>query len=317
VRSLPSRKTLSGTGAGGNPNLHFGWVGNPKMNLRHDIANTPLRRRIFGGYRHADVEVLAAHWRSAVDLLEGEVNRAKERAAELEIDLRATRTRLEGYVAREAELNKGLANAHALAQEIEDRAEANARRVVQEAEERATELRAEAFARIAATGDQIDDLLHARDALLGSVRAAVAEFDALLTRIDHGRATAPPAETPAQPSEPLVAPPVLDEQQVTAHVTAPDADRLYEGHVEVDAGPFIDFAALSSFERALARIRGVADVYVRRFVDDRATIEVTLGEPTLLVRVMAADLPFGFDVQSMDSEGLALTLHALPPLKVG
>jgi hypothetical protein len=107
------------------------------------------------------------------------------------------------------------------------------------------------------------------------------------------------------------------EEPARAPSTAPDADRLYEGRIEVDAGPFLDFAALSSFERALGRIRGVADVYVRRFIDDRAMIEVTLGESTPLVRVMATDLPFGFDVQSMDEEGLALTLHALPPLKVG
>lgn len=291
------------------------------MTLRHDINNSPLRRRFFGGYRPADVEVLAALWRSAVDSLESEVNRGKERAAELDLDLRALRARLESYIAREAELNKALANAHAHAHDIEERAQANARRLVQEAEERATELRAEAFARIAATGEQIDDLLHARDALVASVRASVGELDSLLVRIDRSHAIAPRAETPAnasaqahQPQTPQQAP---QEQPVRAPVTGPDADRLYEGRVEVDAGPFLDFPALSSFERALAGISGVADVYVRRFVDDRATIEVTLGEPTLLVSVMAADLPFGFDVQSIDGEGLALTLHALPPLKVG
>jgi hypothetical protein len=282
------------------------------MTLRHDISNTPLRRRIFGGYRPADVEVLAARWRSAVDLLEGEVNRGKERAAELEIDLRALRTRLESYISREAELNKALANAHAHAQEIEERAAANARRVVQEAEERAVEVRAEAFARIAATGEQIDDLLRARDSILNSVRSAAGELDSLLARIDRGQGGVPRPEAPASAPEPTP-----QEQPVRAPVSAPDADRLYEGRIEVDAGPFLDFAALSSFERALGGIRGVADVYVRRFVDDRATIEVTLGEPTSLVRVMASDLPFGFDVQSMDEEGLALTLHALPPLKVG
>jgi hypothetical protein len=299
------------------------------MTLRHDITNTPLRRRIFGGYRPSDVEVLAARWRSAVDLLEGEVNRAKERSAEHELDLRVLRTRLESYIAREAELNKALANVHAHAEEIEERAKANARRIVMEAEERAAELRSEASARIAATGEQIDDLLHARDALMTSVRATVGEFNALLATIDQGHVSAPRAEAPAAPASELPqtyqapAPqhtepePAPQEHHVRAHVSAVEPDRMYEGRVEVDAGPFVDFAALSSFERALARIGGVTDVYVRRFVDDRATIEVTLGEPTLLVRALAADLPFGFDVQSMDDEGLALTLHALPPLKVG
>jgi hypothetical protein len=288
------------------------------MTLPADITNTPLRRRIFGGYRPADVELLATRWRSAVELLESELNRARERAAELEIDLRALRTRLESYVAREAALNDALANADAKAQDIEDHAHTIARRIVQEAEERAIELRSEAYGRIAATGEQIDDLLHARDALLGSARAAVGEFESLLQRIDRGQVRADPRiEVPATVPVETHQPPARQEQHVRAHLSTTDADRLYEGRVEVDAGPFLDFAALSSFERALARIRGVADVYVRRFVDDRATIEVTLGEPTLLVRVMAADLPFGFDVQSVDDEGLALTLHDLPPLTVG
>ena len=291
------------------------------MTLRHDINNSPLRRRFFGGYRPGDVEVLAARWKTAVDLLEVEVNRGKERAAELEIDIRELRVRLESYVAREAELNKALANAHAHALEIEEEAQADARRLVRDAEERATELRAEAFARIAATGEQIDDLLHARDALVASVRASVGELDSLLTRIDRSYTSAPRAETPAsasaQAQQPVVAKPAPRKQPVRATVSTSDADRLYEGRVEVDAGPFVDFPALSSFERALGGMSGVADVYVRRFVDDRATIEVTLGEPTLLVSVMAADLPFGFDVQSMDDEGLAVTLHALPPLKAG
>lgn len=299
-----------------DPNLDSESVTNP-LTLRHEINNSPLRRRFFGGYRPGDVEVLAALWKTAVDRLEAELDRGKERAAELEIDRRELRARLESYIAREAELNTALANANAHAQEIEDRAQANARRLVQDAEERATELRAEAFARIASTGEQIDDLLHARDALVASVRASVAELDTLLARIDRSYTSAPRAETPASSSAQPPQAPAPREQPVRTTVTAPDADRLYEGRVEVDAGPFLDFPALSSFERALAGMSGVADVYVRRFVDDRATIEVTLREPTLLVSVMAADLPFGFDVQSMDDEGLALTLHALPPLKVG
>jgi hypothetical protein len=290
------------------------------MTLRHDISDSPLRRRLLGGYRPTDVAALAVRWRAVVDRLETELEHATGRAAELEEDVRTLRTRLESYISREAELNTALGDAQAHAHAIEEQARANARRTVQEAEGRAAELRAEAFARIATTGDQIDDLLRARDSLLGSVRAAVSEFDAILARIDRGQ---PPAPQPdAAPDEQRPAPQpapanTADGEPARATVTAPDADRVYEGRVELDAGPFLDFAELSSFERALTRIQGVADVYVRRFVEDRATIEVTLGEPTLLVRVLAADLPFGFDVQSMDDEGLEMTLHALPPLKVG
>ena len=57
---------------------------------------------------------------------------------------------------------------------------------------------------------------------------------------------------------------------------------VFETRLELDAGPFSDFAALSAFERALAHLPKVEDVYVRRLADDRALIELTLNKVATL-----------------------------------
>jgi len=280
------------------------------------LKSLPLRRKLFGGYKVADVQLLIAHWRNAVDRMEREMVRAGERAAELEVELHAMRTRLESYIAREAEVNRALMNIHAQAEEIEEQARRQARKTLQEAEERAAEMRSEAVARVATTGQQIDELLQVRESLLGAMRSAISEFERFVARIERGEpapapsqpqaATGSPASkvTPA-PETPPPPPPVQPSLQPQSRID----DRLFEGRVELDAGPFVDFASLSAFERSLGRIGNVADVYVRRFSDDRALIEVTLAQPTPLLRAIVNSLPYTIEVHETYEGRLVLAVH--------
>ena len=102
----------------------------------------------------------------------------------------------------------------------------------------------------------------------------------------------PPAQAPAPP----------------AHAAADDP--VFETHVELDAGPFADFASLSAFERALAHLPRVDDVYVRRLADDRALIELTLSEPAALLATMRDSLRYQLDVRSATRSSLVLNVYA-------
>ena len=72
-----------------------------------------------------------------------------------------------------------------------------------------------------------------------------------------------------------------------------------------DGGKDADFTALSAFERSLARIPNVADVYVRWFTGDRALIDLVLSEPARLVVAMRS-LPYGVNVTGIDDHRIGL-----------
>jgi hypothetical protein len=83
--------------------------------------------------------------------------------------------------------------------------------------------------------------------------------------------------------------------------------------VELDVGPFADFAALSAFERSLVHLAKVEDVYVRRLADDRALIELTLSEPAPLLQTMRETLPYSIDVRSANRTRLVVNVTAQQP----
>jgi hypothetical protein len=85
---------------------------------------------------------------------------------------------------------------------------------------------------------------------------------------------------------------------------------MFDGRVELLVGPFDDFASLSAFERALGSLPKIEDVYIRRFADDRATIDVTLQEPASLIEDMTKRLPYRLDVQHADVDRIAVTVSA-------
>jgi hypothetical protein len=139
------------------------------------------------------------------------------------------------------------------------------------------------------------------------------------------RPSAPRSARPDVPEEPPAAAPPPPEASAPATVddpldSAPDvavpaqADSPREPtpsfgrQVEIDVGPFGDFAALSAFERAVAGLPGVESVFVRRFLNDRAIVEVSAVAELPLVDALRDGLPFDFDLDRAEGDWLRITL---------
>jgi DNA repair exonuclease SbcCD ATPase subunit len=295
-----------------------------RANLAVESFNDiPLRRALFRGYRASDVRLVTAYWRAAMDRLESEVRHAAERATELEVELRILRTRLEEYVRRETEVKKALADVEARAVEVEADAKARAREVVREAEEHAARLRSEALARLTRTGEELERLLAARESFVTSIRAALDQIEPALRGVEAAPARPQPSATAPEQTAPA---PEQAEETSDVGETAPlaeelrrravegdERERVYEGRVELDVGPFDDFGELSSFARTIRRIPGVVDVDVGAFADDRATLGLTLGAPVVLGRALAETVPSVFRIDAAEERRLAITLAADVP----
>jgi cell division septum initiation protein DivIVA len=288
------------------------------------VDDIPLRRALFRGYRASDVHLVAAYWRAAMDRLESEVRHAAERATELEVELRILRTRLEEYVRRETEVKKALADVEARALGLEADAKAQAREVVREAEEHAARLRGEALERLTRTGEELERLLAARESFVTSIRAALNQIEPALRGVETAAPARPePSAPPLEPAAPAPerleeesdegeAAPLADELRRRA-VEGDERERVYEGRVELDVGPFDDFGELSSFARTIRRIPGVVDVDVGAFSDDRATLGLTLGAPVVLARALGETVPAAFRIDAAEERRLAITLAADVP----
>ena len=85
---------------------------------------------------------------------------------------------------------------------------------------------------------------------------------------------------------------------------------MFETRVELEAGPFSDFAALRAFELSLAQLPKMEDVYVRRVGEDRAVIELTLSESAPLLQTMRELLPYSLVVRSANSSKLVVDVAA-------
>jgi hypothetical protein len=287
--------------------------------VTESFNDIPLRRSLFRGYRAADVHLMAAYWRAAMDRLESEIKHATERATELEVELRILRTRLEEYVRRETEVKQALADVEARALAIEADAKARALEVVRDAEEHAARLRGEALQRLTQAGAELERLLIARESFVTSIRAALDSIEPALRGVETAAPTAqeqapPPAEKPVamEPSDEEDAAPLADDLRRRA-LESEERERVYDGRVELDVGTFDDFGELSAFARTIRRIPGVVDVDVGAFADGRATLGITLGVPVVLGRALAETVPAAFAVDSASERSLAITLAADAP----
>ena len=262
-----------------------------------------LRLRLLG-YSRRKVEVALAEGRMAVEQLREQAQQLQEQIARLGGDNERMRGELEATRAREHELQRMRVAAEQNAVAIEEDARSRARAIVADAEERAAQARGEASLRAEEASRQIDELLHVREGIAAAMRAAMQRLEREVARIERGELeTQAEHEQPAEISEPHA-----------AHA-APRADgdgRVFDPAVELDAGPFADFAELSSFERALGRMPKVQDVYIRRFADERATIELTLVEPAPLLDLLHDVMPLDFDVVAATSSSLKLTVASVP-----
>lgn len=81
--------------------------------------------------------------------------------------------------------------------------------------------------------------------------------------------------------------------------------------VELDAGPFADLDSVFGFERELASLADVDDVYVRTISGDRATIELTTAQDALLDVLIRAQLPYSVDVRDRSTGRLVIDVQAV------
>jgi hypothetical protein len=96
--------------------------------------------------------------------------------------------------------------------------------------------------------------------------------------------------------------------------TAPVEDASADAaptRVELDAGPFADLDSVFGFERDLASLADVDDVYVRTISGDRATIELTTAQAGLLDVLIRAQLPYSADVRERSSGRLVIDVQAI------
>jgi hypothetical protein len=165
------------------------------------------------------------------------------------------------------------------------------------------------------------ELRRFRDRLERFARDLAAEYDALLGRVMSGLTSAPPPADTAPPAHAATSPTTpadpapgadLPEAGPTAAEPIPAApaspeDVLFEGRVELGAGPFYDIASLSAFERGLASLPYVEEASVRRFEASHAVVDVRLAAPVALVRELRRTLESGFSVREVADGRVLLT----------
>ena len=83
--------------------------------------------------------------------------------------------------------------------------------------------------------------------------------------------------------------------------------------VEVEVGPFNDFAQLTLFEDAAAGIDGASEITVKRFSAGRATVSMNLENPIDLLRELEERAPFDFVVRDTRRDGLVLDVDEDAP----
>jgi hypothetical protein len=241
-----------------------------------DFSSPKLRRAWLSGYRTADVEVLLAQFRMRVTGLGRELDNLKDR-----------------LLRTESERNEARAVANELSAEREVAIRAGRTQVEQMLEEArldAARIRAAAALEEERTRTRVEELLKLRDTLATTIRSVTRDFERTMDGVEE------PAQTP-EPEPAPVLPQVL---------RAPHTGDLFDRRVELEAGPFEDFASLAAFEQALGGLSKVEDVYIRRFEGDQATMEVTLHEPAHLLDEMTARLPYRLTVDVAEHDRIAV-----------
>ncbi|MGI8421517.1 MAG: DivIVA domain-containing protein [Gaiellaceae bacterium] len=262
-----------------------------------DPPSTPQLRRTWAGYRVADVDLLLAQFGSRVSQLWSESQSLSSRLEQVESQRAELELRLGEAHKREIELVRKAGRIHAECEQELDAARDEAGAILDEARLDVARLRGDAALQAETARAQVDELLRLRDTLSATMRVLIRDFEALVGCIDRGESPPASARPHAAP-----APPAAEPATSTAN------GDVFDGHVELDAGPFNDFASLSAFERALGSLPKIEDVYIRRFDGDRATIELTLLEPASLIDEMTARLPYRLDVERSDLDHIAVTV---------
>lgn len=218
----------------------------------------PLRRSLLG-LRRADALRVIEDLRGQVAKIAAQLHGIWDENRALKAELVALQAELDRHSARRPDA------------EVQTEARVEAARLVAAAEERAALRERQAAERVGEAGTRLVDLLRLREQLVNELRGTLQSYRETLDRAGEPREEAP-APQAVEPALRIV----------------PD---LPTRRVHVDAGPFADLDGVSTFERSLAAIAGVDDVYVRAFAGGRADVELSLrgeGDPADL---LGAQLP--------------------------
>lgn len=259
-------------------------------------------RRFGGGYRRDEVLFHLRELEATVRKLEAALASSRERSQSLVAELAGARAEIGVLRAREHEVDQALAGANRRANDVVETAELQARAILARAEEQAARIRGEAHLKVDDIGKQLEEILRLRDTMLGLLKGAVQDVGTAVGRIERGEPVFGTA--PSAPRPPVGRRPEPHESQEPL----PGDETIFERRVELDAGPFADFATLSSFERSLAALPNVEDVYVRRFAGERATIELTMAYEQPLLQLLRGALPYRFDAERTESGSLRVTV---------
>ncbi len=119
------------------------------------------------------------------------------------------------------------------------------------------------------------------------------------------------------PQPPAPTPSATQANAAPVEPPAPTSPLVHHGQVTLTAGPLADVAAAAVFERAVERIPAVARARVKRFVDDRAVIELTLLETVTLADELRRVLPYPFEVQALGRSELDIAIVTNPESDAG
>jgi hypothetical protein len=172
------------------------------------------------------------------------------------------------------------------------------------------------------------------DGLRGRLRWVIDELSSIHDAIEL--AATPPARARApQPAPRVVAPPTAaygprprDPESGWLPPASPTSaptdgsrrlpvpaphDRIFEGHVLVDAGPFLDIAAVMTFQHALEAVPGARAVDVTALDLDRAHLELELSDPVALGREIRGVFPFNFAIFEAGHGRLSINVAGATP----
>lgn len=103
---------------------------------------------------------------------------------------------------------------------------------------------------------------------------------------------------------------LLDRLRTGALASASAPERLFQGQVEIVAGPFQDVASLLAFERAVVAIPAARSGRVNSYDGRTARMHALLGEPVALVTELRRVSSLPFTVVEARSDALVLELSS-------
>lgn len=269
-----------------------------------NLIPTLRYRRFGGGYRRAEVLYHLRELEAIVRRLELGLAAAQGRSQELTESLAAAAVQAQALTGRADAAERELEAERRRADDRVEAAEHRARAILAEADEQAARIRGGAYLKVDEIGRQLEEILRLRSTMTVSLRGILEDVGVALARIERGELLAAPGQAAATPTAERTA------AAPSSPPFAPADEQLFERKLEIDVGPFADFASLSEFERALAALPRVDDVYVRRFQGERATIELAMAHEQPLLALLRGTLPYGFEAERVEPGALRLTLES-------